>query len=389
MIVQVERCVNEVLSSYVHGRERIGVLVGRMTPKKGFVLYFVPTPDVEENLDDVKCGLPYEDWWVEDHAHQVREMLPGGLSVVGLCLVSPAFELTTAASLTKLASRFSKPYIESAWSAFLTMHFSTITGSFTCQCRSVPHNVGLPVEVVVDELRDLWCCLESRVSVRLNKLVQPGKPFGDVQQELIAGLNCWSLGTVVFGNKYGGCEGCVADQVKGRYARCVVYPAHQPLEYGQSETLELASAITLHGKFSVIAYVPLEASLAEASKAVTDDVLQTVVIRWEKMCDDMKLEKRQAIGSWQLPRRVELAVDRCMFRFSSYMFSDENETDVCERVGELLGVSMDRVSVMDTEQNFMDVKQQTPRKKGPWSQVFTFFVTLLLVIIFVIYLVMK
>ena len=38
--------------------------------------------------------------------------------------------------------------------------------------------------------------------------------------------------------------------------------------------------------------------------------------------------------------------------------------DVCERVGELLGVSMDRVSVMDTEQNFMDVKQQTPRKKG-------------------------
>ena len=48
-----------------------------------------------------------------------------------------------------------------------------------------------------------------------------------VQQELIAGLNCWSLGTVVFGNKYGGCEGCVADQVKGRYARCVVYPAHQ------------------------------------------------------------------------------------------------------------------------------------------------------------------
>ena len=59
---------------------------------------------------------------------QVREMLPGGLSVVGLCLVSPAFELTTAASLTKLASRFSKPYFESAWSAFLTMHFSTITG---------------------------------------------------------------------------------------------------------------------------------------------------------------------------------------------------------------------------------------------------------------------
>ena len=38
--------------------------------------------------------------------------------------------------------------------------------------------------------------------------------------------------------------------------------------------------------------------------------------------------------------------------------------DVCERVGELLGVSMDRVSVMHTEQNFMDVKQQTPRKKG-------------------------
>ena len=30
MIVQVERYVNEVLSSYEHGRERIGVLVGRV-----------------------------------------------------------------------------------------------------------------------------------------------------------------------------------------------------------------------------------------------------------------------------------------------------------------------------------------------------------------------
>ena len=56
---------------------------------------------------------------------------------------------------------------------------------------------------------------------------------------------------------------------EGQKVGCLVMSVathFQPLEYGQSETLELASAITLHGKCSVIAYVPLVASLAEASK---------------------------------------------------------------------------------------------------------------------------
>lgn len=50
-------------------------------------------------------------------------MLPGGLSVVGLCLASPSFEHAAATSLSKLARRLSK----SKTSVFLVLHFSTVT----------------------------------------------------------------------------------------------------------------------------------------------------------------------------------------------------------------------------------------------------------------------
>ena len=68
---------------------------------------------------------------------------------------------------------------------------------------------------------------------------------------------------------------------------------------------------------------------------MTDDVVKTVVVRWKKLCDDLKLEKRLVTGSWQLPRRVELAVEGCMFQVCAYMFADEKEEVgawVCERV---------------------------------------------------------
>ena len=65
----VESVVKLQLSSYPNESERIGVLIGKVreitarllilsytekqiTPKKGFVLYFIPTPALEE----VMCG---------------------------------------------------------------------------------------------------------------------------------------------------------------------------------------------------------------------------------------------------------------------------------------------------------------------------------------------
>ena len=100
----------------------------------------------------------------------------------------------------------------------------------------------------------------------------------------MAGLSCWSLGSVVVGNKYGNCEGCLADHVEGHSAQCVVYPKHQvrqnmafhgdvcvslqPLLYGRSDIMEQQSAVTLCGNISVIAYAPFAASLVEASKVI-------------------------------------------------------------------------------------------------------------------------
>ena len=60
---------------------------------------------------------------------KVWDMLPGGVTVVGLCLVSPSFQPTAVTALTRLARRLSQTYksTSSALHQFLIMHFSTVT----------------------------------------------------------------------------------------------------------------------------------------------------------------------------------------------------------------------------------------------------------------------
>jgi hypothetical protein len=61
----------------------------QVTSKDVFVLRFVATPVLEESHGIGNNGLPSEEWWVEDHAHQV------------LCIYCPFVDVTVVFNMCR------------------------------------------------------------------------------------------------------------------------------------------------------------------------------------------------------------------------------------------------------------------------------------------------
>lgn len=59
-------------------------------------------------------------------------------------------------------------------------------------------------------------------------------------------------------------------------------------------------------------------------QAVTGDMVQTVAVRWKRMCEDLHYQQLLS-GTWHLPQRVQLSVKGWMFHLCAYRFPDETE----------------------------------------------------------------
>lgn len=62
-------------------------------------------------------------------------------------------------------------------------------------------------------------------------------------------------------------------------------------------------------------------------QALGADMVQTVAVRWRRMCEDHQLQQKQKqmIGTWCQPQRIQLTVKGWMFQLCAYHFPEETE----------------------------------------------------------------
>ena len=56
---------------------------------------------------------------------------------------------------------------------------------------------------------------------------------------------------------------------------------------------------------------------------MTGDVVDTIVIRWRRMYEDLQQQNKQLLSTQCQPKRVQLTVEGWMFRLCAYQFPDE------------------------------------------------------------------
>ncbi|XP_055959279.1 protein odr-4 homolog [Patella vulgata] len=184
----IQDYVEELIKS---GQWYIGLILGQLTNPRDYILRLARTPDPvedeaseEEDLEDIvpkkkpkkkgsrrpKTLDEMDDSWVATHAKQVIRMLPGGLEVAGVFILSPpniSQKVTEKLRQVVYAVHRSinKPGLLPTGEITdrITLHICSLTRKITCRTYDVEDNNsnGHPAEWRYHPINDKWIQLNT------------------------------------------------------------------------------------------------------------------------------------------------------------------------------------------------------------------------------------
>ncbi|XP_041697733.2 protein odr-4 homolog [Coregonus clupeaformis] len=380
----VEKYLSNLCASCV-----TGLLIGQSSSQRDFVVLAVRTPQkdaagqgspsVSRRAGNSLDHLDVE--WVTEHARQVSRMLPGGLSVIGVFLVTPP-ELSKEAqnTLRRLIFAVDKHISKGRlWSLTeedvtekVTLHICSKTRKVVCRTFDVrdPKSSAKPADWKYQSgVCTSWPVLTCSVGLdlvfpvlELHVLPQ------DMEKCMKEGLQTWAKQIedglcLINGKTMPGEVELLAGQKKNAKAVQQTFQAQIliPMADPQSEQRSTASvkvcsgSLTLTGMVHCRAYLHSNKPRAKhATEVIKRDVINTVSSRVEMFLEDilMEGEDKGSVGVQQvLPRRVFAPVPGMSLCVCDYMFPDESVSDVSDRLKEMLD--------WETPEDSIDTSQET------------------------------
>jgi len=353
-----------------------GLLLGQTqsNAQKDFVVLAVRTP-LRESLEDARQSsntrnaansldqLDVE--WLTEHARQVSRMLPGGLTVLGVFLLTPP-DLAKEAQNTLRRMVFAVDKTISRgrlWSLSeddvtdrVTLHICSKTRKVVCRSFDVgdPKSSAKPA----DWKYTAGVCVSWSVlmcSVQLDLLVPLTSTHltpADMEHCIKGGLQTWAHqienGVCLLNGK------CMPDDMElmgggqKRNVRAqtinvqllVTETASQP-ERTTALVQVCEGSLRLRGVVSCQAFLHSnKPRVKHASELIKRDIISTVCSRVEMLLEDLLMTEEKDTGSpmaeQALPRRVFAPMPSRGVCVCDYMFPDECVEDVSERIKEIL-----------------------------------------------------
>ncbi|KAJ8274451.1 hypothetical protein COCON_G00090760 [Conger conger] len=364
-----------------------GLLIGQIAVQKDYVVLAAQTPQREKeaentvsnrstaasSLDDIDIQ------WVSEHAKQVSQMLPGGLSVLGVFLIHPP-ELSKEAQNTLRRLLFAVEKLISKgrlWkiteddvSERVMLQICSKTRKAICRTFDVmdPKSSAKPADWkyqsgVSGSWQALQCSVEldlefpiSETSANMDKCTKEGLQRWAKQIEtslcLINGKCLADNLDVTAGLK----KNAKANQPKLQ-AQILIPAAMSGVEQRSTASVQTCGGVlTMKGVVHCRAYVYTSKPRArQAVEAIKRDVMNTVLCRTEMLFEDLLMNKGAVSGQQPLPLRVFAPVPGTALCVCDYMFPDEATADVKERFKEMLDC--------DIPEDSIDTSQEAPVEK--------------------------
>ncbi|XP_028973126.2 protein odr-4 homolog isoform X3 [Esox lucius] len=314
-----------------------GLLIGQSTSQRDLVALAVRTP--QRNTDGQGSpSINRRAWisldhldveWVTEHARQVSRMLPGGLSILGVFLV-------TVPELSKEAQNILRQLIFAVDKHISKGRLWSLTN------EDVTEKVALHI------------CTETRKTVcRTFDIRDPKEGLKIWAKQIEVGL-CLINGKIladeteiVAGQKKN------AKPVQQTFQAQILIPMAEPPSVQTSTVLVkmCSGSLSLKGMVHCRAYLQSNKSrVKDAAKVIKRDIINTVSSRVEMFLEDLLMEGVDNGSVEQvLPRRVFASLPGMTLCVCDYMFPDECLSDVSDRLKELLDWDMPEDSI-DTSQ---------------------------------------
>ncbi|XP_032082812.1 protein odr-4 homolog [Thamnophis elegans] len=367
----VEEAVGQYLSDLTAKSKKLitGLLVGQCSQQRDYVLLAIRTPVKEEesnsSVNHHTDLSTIDEEWIAAHAIQVSRMLPGGLLVVGVFIISvPELAKETQNILRKLLFAVEKAVArkrlwnmaEEDVSERVALHLCSTTKKILCRTYDVqdPKSTAKPADwKYQNALSASWISLECTINVNIHIPLPATLASHNLEKNTRNGLKRWAqqIEEAVFLIN-GQAREEDADLLEGQKKSRGYMPSAtrnldvrvltqlvQSTNSRSTATVQICSgSINLKGALKCKAYIHNnKPKVKDAVQALKRDIINTLSDRCEILFEDLLANETPGKkNSDNLPCRVFALIVGSNVLLCDYKFGYETSREIQERFLEML-----------------------------------------------------
>uniref|UniRef100_G3TD84 Protein odr-4 homolog n=1 Tax=Loxodonta africana TaxID=9785 RepID=G3TD84_LOXAF len=368
----VEEAVGQYLSNInLQGKAFVsGLLIGQCSLQKDYVILATRTPSKEEQNESLKHPKDKSDSldeeWVTEHANQVSRMLPGGLLVLGVFIITTlelandfqnalrrlVFAVEKSVNKKKLWS-----FTEEEVSERVTLHLCSTTKKIFCRTydtRDPKKSSARPADWKYQNgLSTSWLSLECTVHINIHIPLSTTNASYTLEKNTKNGLTRWAKqieNGVFLINGQVKDEDCDLLQGQKKSSRGNAQVTRQSFDvrvltqlllnsdHRSTAAVQICSgSINLKGAVKCRAYIHnSKPKVKDAMQAIKRDILNTVADRCEILFEDLLLNEIPEKKGYPLPHRVFVPIPGSTVMLCDYKFDDESAEEIRDHFIEML-----------------------------------------------------
>ncbi|XP_030881366.1 protein odr-4 homolog isoform X1 [Leptonychotes weddellii] len=373
----VEETVGQYLSNInLQGKAFVsGLLIGQCSSQKDYVILATRTPPKEEQNENLthqqKAKLDnLDEEWATEHANQVSRMLPGGLLVLGVFIITTlemgndfqnALRRLVFAMEKSMNKRRLWNFTEEEISERVTLHICSSTKKIFCRTYDIhdPKSSAKPADWKYQNgLSTSWLSLECTVHINIHIPLSTTSVSYTLEKNTKNGLAHWAKqieNGVYLINGQVKDEDCDLLEGQKKSSRGNVQATSHSFDVKvltqlllnsdrrSTATVQICSgSVNLKGAVKCRAYIHSnKPKVKDAVQAMKRDILNTVADRCEMLFEDLLLNeipgKKDSEKEFHiLPHRVFVPIPGSTVMLCDYKFGDESAEEMRDHFIEML-----------------------------------------------------
>ncbi|XP_045838824.1 protein odr-4 homolog isoform X3 [Meles meles] len=374
----VEETVGQYLSNInLQGKTFVsGLLIGQCSSQKDYIILATRTPPKEEQNENLKHQQKakldnLDEEWATEHANQVSRMLPGGLLVLGVFIITTlemgndcqnALRRLVFAVEKSMNKRRLWNFTEEEISERVTLYICSSTKKIFCRTYDIcdPKSSAKPADWKYQNgLSTSWLSLECIVHVNIHIPLSTTSVSYTLEKNTKNGLARWAKqienGVYLINGQVKDEDGDLLEgQKKSRgnvqatshsFDVKVLTQLLLNSDHRSTATVQICSgSVNLKGAVKCRAYIHSnKPKVKDAVQAMKRDILNTVADRCEMLFEDLLLNEipeKKVMNSEKefhiLPHRVFVPIPGSTVMLCDYKFGDESAEEMRDHFIEML-----------------------------------------------------
>nr|CAH0104609.1 unnamed protein product [Daphnia galeata] len=390
--VIAEDGIESYLSTLASKKELVvGLIFGQeISSQKSCAIHLARTPEpVAEENDENELGSPsdinrkssgkpkmedFDDSLVLDHARQVMRSLPGGITILGIFMVSSEdpFQNSTMnnrlrkllTSIDVIVGKSSITVRQQMTCERIALHVSNTNIRYTCKTLDIASPIASPKPAdwkFINAAGSPWIELQCTTNVEFFIGLSDSESSGTLRQQLETGIDLYGKAVkqciCLFDGKIQSDSDLLDDvsteKTTGKKKSSKLHNNSEErmktmnvqilipeLETKQVKQ-ECSSELRFGGQMCIKAYVHGKATVREASQVIKEDILRSLWARCDMHCDSLIGEEQRGQPDVKAvlhepPRRVLAPLPFSPISVSDYLFPGEGPADSLASLADLL-----------------------------------------------------